>query len=81
MDGGAGARCYLRRDLASTTASSMESEAPCPEVGEGAWAASLMTIIRPLCQAGRCGMEWMGLIGIISGVAWMSGAAGPASSA
>jgi hypothetical protein len=42
-----------RRHLASTTASSMDGEAPCPEVGDGACAASPMTIIRPLCQAGR----------------------------
>ena len=44
-----------RSSLASRTASSIASEAPCPEVGDGAWAASPITIIRSVCQLGRCG--------------------------
>ena len=39
----------------------MASEAPCPEVGEGACAASPMMIIRSVCQFGRGGMVWTGL--------------------
>ena len=70
-----------RSDLASTTASSIDSEAPWPEVGEGAWAASPITIIRPRCHTGSRGMAWIGLIGISSVVARTSASAGPASPA
>jgi len=51
--------------------------------GGGGVAASPMTIMRPLCQNGRWGMEWMGLALLMPAVslASTSRAAGPASAA
>ena len=72
-----------RNDFAGTTASSMDSEAPWPELGDGACAASPMTTMRRPCQRGRCGIAWIGVIvaNSAAGVARISGSAGPASPA
>ena len=48
-----------RRHWASTTASSAAMEAPWPEVGEGAWAASPTITIGPRCQVGTLGRSWV----------------------
>src|ERR671917_1353583 len=46
------------RHLASTTASSMAIEAPCPEAGEVACAASPTMTTGPLVQVGTHGMSY-----------------------
>ncbi|GAA1846027.1 hypothetical protein GCM10009836_27010 [Pseudonocardia ailaonensis] len=46
-----------RRHLASTIASSRAMEAPCPEAGEVACAASPMITMRSRCQCGTGGMS------------------------
>src|SRR5215470_5717109 len=54
---------WSRRHLASTTASSAAREAPWPEVGAGACAASPMITIWSLCQAGTRGQ----VVGVVAG--------------
>src|ERR687893_897373 len=70
-----------RRHLASMTASSMAMEAPCPEAGEVACAASPTMTIGPLCQVGTDGTSYWLVAGSSPVVASMISTAGLASSA
>jgi hypothetical protein len=46
----------------------MLSDAPCPEVGDGAWAESPIKTIGPLCQRLSLGIVWSGVRSASSGV-------------
>src|SRR5215470_17049252 len=65
-----------RRHFASTTASSHAIEAPWPEDGETACAASPMMIIVSRCQVGTEGMSYWLKPTKLSRVAWTIAAAG-----
>src|ERR671911_1428385 len=70
-----------RRHLATTTASSMAMDAPCPEEGAVACAASPMTIIDPLVQVGTEGRSYVAQPASFPGVEPMISTAGVASPA
>ena len=70
-----------RRHFASTIASSIAIEAPWPELGEVAWAASPRITIASRRHVGTTGMSYTGKAASSSAVAEIISRAGPRSSA
>src|SRR3712207_4102294 len=70
-----------RRHLASTTASSIAMDAPCPEEGAVACAASPMMIMDPLYQVGTEGRSYVAQPASFPGVDRMISTAGESSPA